>query len=365
MRPGSGIIALVLAALFLPEATLSLPRFASRTAAKCQSCHVNPSGGGMRTPFGVTYGRDELPVPTWSEDLAIDDFSTQVTDVISVGADVRTLFFYQKTPSSSNNAFWQMQGDIYLNLRLAKKVSVYLDKGIYSGFEIFGLLNILPPNGHIKVGRFLPNYGLKNDDHTAFARQVTGFSPEGGRAELTGLEAAVAPGPLTIMGGVFNASDGFGAGTGSKKALLGRVDGMFKLDGEGSVGFGANVFRRESATGAKTTLLGGTGAFSYGQVTLFGEVTLVKTKSASASTTGVVSYAEVSWMVVQGLDLKFAYDFHDPDKDLKTGSRSRYSFGFEVFPISGVEVRPMYRLNKEEPTAVDNDEFHLLIHFYF
>jgi hypothetical protein len=58
------------------------------------------------------------------------------------------------------------------------------------------------------------------------------------------------------------------------------------------------------------------------------------------------------------------YDFYDPDLDVKTGSFSRYSFGFEFFPIAGVEVRPLYRINQEDPTDSTNDEFHLLLHFY-
>jgi hypothetical protein len=99
----------------------------------------------MRRIFGAAYGRDELPVPTWSEDFELEDFTTMLTSFLGVGADFRTLFFYQQIPDtgaaplpqSSNNAFFQMQGDLYLNFRIAKRVSIYLDKGLYSGFEIF------------------------------------------------------------------------------------------------------------------------------------------------------------------------------------------------------------------------------------
>ncbi|MEK9138846.1 MAG: hypothetical protein AAB393_17130, partial [Bacteroidota bacterium] len=182
--------------------TFALPRFASRTGAKCQSCHVNPSGGGMRQTFGVQYGRETLPVPTWSDEFDLEDFSTKLTDFISIGADFRTVYFYQQNPDTGTppksvkgaNAFWQMQGDVYVNYKLAKKVSIYLDKGIYSGFEIFGVLNILPGNGYIKVGKFVPNYGLKMDDHRIYTRQFTGFSTELGRPELTGAEVGFLPG---------------------------------------------------------------------------------------------------------------------------------------------------------------------------
>ncbi|HCV42321.1 MAG TPA: hypothetical protein DGH68_02470, partial [Bacteroidetes bacterium] len=202
------IAVLFLLGLLAALPAFALPRFAALTGAKCQSCHINPSGGGMRQAFGVQYGRETLPVPTWSEELGLDDFSTKLTDFVSIGADFRTLYFMQQNPDTGtppqsvkgSNAFWQMQGDIYMNFRLAKKVNIYLDKGLYSGFEIFGLLNILPGNGYVKVGKFTPNYGLKLDDHRAYVKTYTGFSAEAGRPELTGAEVGFQPGPFSITG---------------------------------------------------------------------------------------------------------------------------------------------------------------------
>lgn len=356
------------------QAALALPRFAAREGVKCQSCHVNPSGGGMRQAFGQQYGRETLPVPTWSTEWDLDDFSTRLTEVVSVGADFRTLYFIQQIPdtagggtgssSKSSNAFWQMQGDVYINFRLSRKVNIYLDKGLYSGFEIFGLLNVLPGNGYIKLGKFVPNYGTKLDDHKAFIREMTGFSAERGRPELTGGEIGFNAGPATIMGGVFNASDGFGAGTQNSKAILGRIDGMFKLGDGMHLGLGANVFTKEMAGSNRMTLFGGMGSFSINNFTVFGEVDWIKNKIAGKTTTGLVSLIEAGYVVTPGVDLKFMYEFFDPNIDVKAGAISRYSFGMEFFPLSGVEVRPLYRISSEDPVNISNNEFNLVIHFY-
>lgn len=359
----------VLLMLLAADVALSLPRFAARTGSACQSCHVNPSGGSMRQAFGAQYGREELPVPAWSDDVEIEDFTNLIANVLGVGADFRTLFFTRQVPDSSgnaattDNAFWQMQGDLYLNFRVTKKVQLYLKKGLYSGFEVFGLLHVLPERGHLKIGKFVPAYGMKTDDHTAFIRTYTGFSPAAGRPELTGLEAGIAPGPANIIAGLFNAADGFGGGT-SKKALLLRAEGMFRLGSGSFLGVGGNVFRKELQTGATSTLYGGFGSLSLGDFTLLGELDLYRTAGSSASVTGILVYGEANYVVTPGVDLKVAYDFYDPDKDLKTGSISRYSFGFEFFPVSGVEVRPMYRVIVEEPKDVANNELHILFHIY-
>lgn len=370
----------------LSSTALSLPRFAARTGAKCQSCHINPSGGKMRQAFGVRYGREELPVPTWSQEFEMEDVSNLIGNVLGIGADMRTLYYTQH----GNNAFFMMQGDLYVNLRLAKKISLFMDKGLNSSYELFGLLSILPANGYIKLGRFLPDYGTKLDDHTTFIRTYTGFSAELGRPELTGAEAAVSPGPFTITGGIYNTTEALAGSGSNKKAFLGRVEGMFGLADHVNLSLGANYFGNGTLSSAVTsraasdvgvnvtapgtagenTLMGGFGSFSYHDLTLFGEVDYMQTKSSGVTTKGLITYLEADYPVVAGVDLKVAYDFYDPDKEVKSGSISRYSAGLEFFPISGVEVRPVYRWLKTQNALGSQGsdswtEFHLLFHFYF
>jgi len=351
---------------------LALPRFAARTGAKCQSCHVDPSGGAMRQAFGLQYGREKLPVPDWSSDFELEDFTNVITNFLGVGADFRTLYFYQESPDSSVsnvNSFWQMQGDLYLNFHLAKKVNVFLKKGLYSGFEAYGLLHILPAKGHIKIGKFIPNFGTKIDDHTAYIRSYTGFGfpAQGGRPELTGAEVGIAPGQFSVVGGMYNATDGFAGSGGSKKAFLGRAEGMFELGEQLYLGAGGDIFTKEDNVGVKTTLYGGFGSFSYRNLTLSGEGDFIRTVDGAGETvTGIVGYLEGNFLITPGMDVKVAYDFYDPDKDQATGAYSRISFGFEFFPIAGVEVRPLYRLTTkmEDPANVRSSEFDLQLHFY-
>jgi len=357
------ILGSAMVAFIMSDAAMALPRFASRTAWKCQACHVNPSGGGMRQVGGVRYGREDLPVPTWSEELGLEDFSTQLSDFVSVGADVRTLFFYMEDPTLAQNAFFQMQGDVYMNFKLAKKVNIYLDKGLYTGFEIFGLVTVLPGNGFVKVGKFTPNFGTKVDDHRTYIREFTGLSPETGNPYLTGAEVGFSPGLVTFTGGIFNTSDARGAATGNDKSFLGRAEGIFGLTEEVSVGIGGNILYKNQQ-GGKANFMGGFGSFSYQDFTLMGEVDLLKTDLSGVKTDAVIIYAEADYMLTSGVDLKVIYDFYDQDLDLKTGSFSRYSFGLELFPVTGVEVRPLYRILKEEPTETSNNELHVLVHFY-
>jgi hypothetical protein len=131
-----------------------------------------------------------------------------------------------------------------------------------------------------------------------------------------------------------------------------------------NLGLGGNVFATKTTLGGKETLYGGFGSCSIGKLTVFGELDYIRTSDAAAPTTGLVSYVEADYPVIQGIDLKLAYDFYDPDINVTSGSTSRYTVGLEFFPIQGVEVRPLYRFVRETPTESKNDEFDVVIHFY-
>jgi hypothetical protein len=363
------LLTLAAAALFAASPALSLPKFASRTGLKCQSCHVDPSGGEMRHTFGVQYGREQLPVPEWSKESDVTDFSNIVTNILGVGADFRSIYYSRKlTDSTRADGFFQMQGDLYVNLHVAQKVFLYLNlnKGVSSGFDAFALMNVLPASGHLKIGRFIPDYGTNLDDHTAYVRQYTKLSPEFDVVERTGAEAAVSPGAFTILGGIYNADEGGGIPSTNNKAVLGRAEGMFKLSEKMSLGLGGNVFSSKNGIpGVSTTYYGGFGSFSAGNFTLLGEADWIRTSPASVTTTALATYAEADYVVTPGVDLKLSYDFYDQDVNFQTGSKSRYSIGVEFFPVSGVEIRPVYRIVKQQhPDVGSLSEFDLMLHIY-
>jgi hypothetical protein len=97
-------------------------------------------------------------------------------------------------------------------------------------------------------------------------------------------------------------------GLGNNKALLGRVEGMFKASEGLNIGIGGNVFTKKNAAGLKTTLYGGFGSLSYENLTLLGEADLIENKSAATKVTGIVTFVELDYVVTSGLDIKVGYD---------------------------------------------------------
>lgn len=357
------------------ESVQALPRFAVRTNAKCQSCHINPTGAGMRNFYGSTsYGREALPIKSWQQEFALDEFSTQLTDFLSYGLDFRFLYFYQKkdNPDATRSSFFPMQMDVYFNMRISKKVNVYVNPafGPYPRYEVFGNLAVLPLEGYVKAGRFSPPYGLRIDDHNVYVREKTPLRNNLGQG--AGVELGFNPGPLILLASVMNTgADRFT----SPKTIIGKTEGRFKIESL-NVLLGVSSFNRP---GDRVNLLGAYGLVAWdGNATLMGAAEYIRGNSTELSLDGerggsngarndlkqLAVTVEADYVISQGIDIKFIYDFFDPDTKLKTGAATRYSVGLEFFPISGVEVRPLYRYTNDTVLNRKTNDVQVMLHFY-
>ena len=63
------------------------PYLALLEGYKCNVCHVNPTGGGLRNDFGTTYAKVLLPEQT--VDAAFDKWTGKIGDIVRVGGDLR------------------------------------------------------------------------------------------------------------------------------------------------------------------------------------------------------------------------------------------------------------------------------------
>ncbi|HTX19644.1 MAG TPA: hypothetical protein VMG34_13395 [Bacteroidota bacterium] len=394
MKTSGILFFLVCLLVFTTAPVRALPRFASRVGARCEACHVNPSGGGMRNTFGSTYGREELPIHTYKmvqdtgedgkptltkEDVTnIDDYSTAITPNLSYGGDFRSLIFYEQNTKGSS--LFQMQGDLYLDYRLNRQFIVFVDKELYSGFQLFGLARVLPLGGYLKVGQFVPAYGTKIDDHNAFIRggpyfptnpAIAGYRQGlifGERAEQTGVEVGVAPSIFSLQAGLFDGApfSGLNATGATKfKSFSFRGDATIQSEHINVIG-GVSFYNDPNPDPTeKATIYGAFGSVTVlRELTLNGELDYLKTPYSGTDVTGYMTFTELNYRVADGVDLKLGYDFYDPDKNLKTGSSTRITVGAEFFLMSGVEVRPLYRINREQPVEINNNEFDLMFHFY-
>ena len=379
-----------LAAVFITgtQQSHSLPRFALMAGAKCSSCHVNPTGGQMRTEYGLAFSTDKVPIEAWRD--SDFTFSGKVSDNISIGGEYRSQFIYDGL--SKTTAFQAMTTSVYGAATIGKKIVFYfkqdLINGTYNGLsngtdpfngtEAFVLARILPSGGYIKGGSFMPNYGWRIDDHTSYTRGGDlGYTGAGSQAGLLfvpnykdiGVEVGAYIENLFVTAGLFN-------GTGHRYPIDFSDKKAYAVKVEYSGGISSlNFILGASAYGFRAFSMGGVSAgFGTGDVTILGEIDWTKNYMVGPANPGgnlSAAFAEIDFRAIQGVWIIGKFDMVDPvegvaDDDASpfTNTVKRLTLGFEIFPFSFVDLRPQYRIVMETP-GISNDVALVQMHAWF
>ncbi len=345
----------------------ALPRYAATYGQSCTLCHENPSGGGLRTLYASQYLiPEEIAArgwPTAEEDGYLGEHSPEISPNITVGVDLRTLSYQQEGGAGSSFA---MQGDMYVNLQLSSTASAYVEQGFNSSGEVFGLLRNLPLDGHLKAGRFIPDYGWRFADHQMFTRRYL-MSAAGSESPAflydSGFEVGASPGPLEFSASVLSGQQSHGDNYAGRALVRQEVGGL-------RLGAGGSVWRHNDPEGYKRAV-GGFWYASAGPITWLGEYDETNRPDGTdnAWRLGNLMAQELTINWARGWDGRFTYSFQDPNRAEKTGSRHRYGAGAAYMP------RPYFALqlmgnywDLEEGADVVGSSYYeaeLMIHFFY
>lgn len=331
-----------MASLVVQGATASqagaLPRYAARYEQTCALCHVNPSGGGLRTSYAsrklvpeeIAWKRGALP--------SLEDLAPDVAGYVRFGTDLREVYLGADVPESHNN-FFQMQADLYVAFQPEANATIYLDRGETGNYEMFGLFYPWPAV-YVKAGRFVPSYGWRFDDHTMFVRAELGFMPPANSD--VGLEAGFARGGFDLQVGVVNGNRGGLLDSDTKVA--GVANGVYRRRlGPMGAAVGASAYHQPGEA-RDLDQFGLYGSVTWSRLTWLGEADRFETRAAGEPmVSGFVASHEVTWLVRQGLEVKGTYDFYDPDRYRESGAKSRWGGGFFVMPRSWATAEVIVR----------------------
>ncbi|HEU4724864.1 MAG TPA: hypothetical protein VFU59_06145, partial [Candidatus Eisenbacteria bacterium] len=129
----------------------ALPRYTARYEQKCALCHVNPTGGGLRSSYAAQKLVPEEIAWLRSKPEALAEIETKISKQILIGADFRTLYVGGNIEEAHLN-FFQMQSDLYVAFQPDPRVTLYYDRAPSGSFETFAL-GYLRPSLYLKVGR--------------------------------------------------------------------------------------------------------------------------------------------------------------------------------------------------------------------
>ena len=360
--------------LFILNLSFALPRFAIQNGASCIACHVNPTGSGLRNDYGTNVvALEELPLERWL-DKGNEDWDGYISDHLQIGGDFRLQGVqYNETDSTRKSAFFPMQADIYSYLKLNNNAGLFTKIGVRGrsslSTEYWALLSNLPQNAWLRIGRTLPNYGLRVDDHTSFIRGGN-FSRTLLDLDKEGLIFGPYLNPPSIlelgvpMFGGLQWTSSIGTGIVKSNEELNNLTTQFNYTGNinDNISYmGGFSYMQEN----NFSMLGISGGLSFGDFTYTFEAD--QAENWIEGNTSLALYDEIVWEIIQGIHLMGKYDYFDPKTDWQTGSISRYTFGAEIYPLNIMEIKLQLRMNQIdlENAVTPDPEYLIQTHFWF
>lgn len=323
----------VLLVLALPLSAQAEPRFSAHTGQYCSSCHINPTGGGPRSPNGKIYASQYFqPVSIVEHEEALYDDADPMknwdfqidTRFLTLAAEKGVATFFPMQTSFYGILHLQPgnkgKASFILNLNKPGRNSTF---GVEEAYAFYSRSNGL----YVKAGKFDITYGLNHPEHTTYVRRNLGFDFN---SQDTGVEIGMVNeqkwfSHLALTNG--NMQTGLNTDlfdTNDQKAVLFKLGGWDKL----WHGFGGlNIYSSKNSLNT-ITRYGGYGGGSIGKKSqLLGEVDYGtnKTLSTGAKTNLLASYLELTHRFSKRLHLTTSFEYFDPDTDVKKTALKRIS----------------------------------------
>jgi len=411
LRRGSivGIAAVVIAGASLGRVAVAEPYLAVRTGYKCSQCHFNPTGGGKRNRFGNIYAQAEMPNEVVSAG-EIDRFlglgtpkpegegeregegdgsllenlrprstfySGYLMEFLSVGGDFRVSdrWVFHGARDKTSNSFEMTEGDLYASVEVFEgALAVYVDERVAPGGaaarEAFGILRG-PWTSYLKAGRIMLPYGLRLQDDAAFIREVTGFNFG---VQDVGVEAGIEPGPFSVSLAASNGTQGT-SDDNKDKQITGMASFIRRYWRLGAQGAWNNT------PAAKRIAVGGFGGINLGFIgllgldwsrfSLLGEADHITDElealAREPTVRQVLLYGAVDYQACRGVNLRFSYDYADPDTSRTEDSFIRLSTGIEYTVTQFVQLRAFFRFRDDTKDSPRDDEgvLEFELHLFF
>lgn len=370
--------------LLAPASTIALPQFSLLTGNKCLNCHVNAQGAGLRGELGWYMSKDIKLFSAHSVGLSFlesAESNSILNGNLTFGLDMR--FQTTRSPRSDDakRAYFPMQWAMHAAYQPSQWLTFegMIELGafarqlgnrptLYPGQQGWNASVLIQPSyelPQLRIGHFQPNIGIRYDDHTILARQVTGpasiplippnFAEFGAELNYDGLQW------LTLSVGAYLPKSLAQMTTNNNEPLLKHVmpDASFSelLKSPSTLArivfwprtddhvfnsyLGASVLNNQTFT--LTNVFAGLGLTD--RLSLMGEYAMSGVKDGRQTRNYSV---ELMWQSLVGLLPFVRYEHGKTIISVPGGTKELYnkqiSLGAQIFPLPFVEIRPEYRI---------------------
>jgi hypothetical protein len=338
------------------------PYLAVREGFQCAQCHVDPTGGGLRSPAGIIYGQQQLPA---RQVRPADSLWTgAIGTMLQLGGDLRGSASFTDAPKVDSTSEFEVDDfRLYANVSLLpQRLDLYVDERLAPGgaSNQQAFLKYTTADGvwYAKAGQFYLPYGWRLEDDGAFIRQVTGVnfdSPD--RGVEVGWQRSRWSAQLSFSNGAAG-----GVETDNGKQVNGRLEYLRAIWRAG-----ASASYNDSDAGDRS--LGGLFCgLRTGPVTWLGEADyIVDEGTPTGRREEWVGLLEANWLFRKGQNLKLTAEFFDPDRDVNEDEQNRFSLVWEFTPMEFIQLRAGARAYDGIPqnSLQNRTEAFLELHGYF
>jgi hypothetical protein len=305
---------------------------------KCSQCHSNPTGGGLRNVFGNNFAQTSMAAKRLGAEQ--DIWTGQVSKWLAVGGNARANYSWLDVPNQDETSeFETEEARAYLEFSaIPGRLSVYLDQRLAPGnsenMEAHARFWIREGLLYVKAGRMYLPFGYRFEDDNTFVRQLSGINMQ---APDEGVEVGVESGNWSAQLALSNGAGGADE-TDNGKQVTTRLEFV-----QSRWRAGASLLFNDADAGQRKGA-GVFGAFNAGPVTLLAEVDFIDDEGIGGGTELLATLVEADWALAQGHNLKFAYEWFEPNEDVDEDEQTRSSLLYEWTPIQFLQLRAGVRV---------------------
>jgi hypothetical protein len=310
------------------------PYLAVQMGLKCTQCHVNPTGGGLRTVYGDIFAQTALPA--MHLDTGTDTWTGNLNSFLRVGGDLRTEALATEVPGSKTiSQFSLEQVRTYVEAQvIPERLLVYVDEQVAPGGalnrEAYVLYWSAGHDWYVKAGQMYLPFGWRLQDQSAFILQASGINMT---TPDQGVEFGWLKGHWDAQLDVTNGTAG------------GPVDDSRKQFSS-QLSFVESVWRAGVAANYNDKLGGSRGTYGIfgglrtGPISWLAQAEVIEDKSEGFGLgRSAATLLEGNWLITRGNNLKITAEYLDPDRSVGNNGQTRWSAVYELTPIQFVQLR--------------------------
>ena len=358
---------------YYAESTLPMFRAAHRGYKDRDRLTGDPGGARVHRTPELAWGS---PVGERAEMAYIDRryFGLNADPLLQVGVDARLAAWV----SSGSATVFPMQLDTHAAVHPLPHLTVHTTAGVLAKAKGVGatleretvfavkdaaiMVHQLPGMFYGRVGRFVPAFGTRLADHTSYVRREFELDLGSQHSRVVGAEVGLSPNYPYAQLSVFRPNQ---ADLLDERDPFNDLDAPWLgVDGWGmaantgwrdfiySVGASYMMKRRELMEGGDTESGSIHGALNLWAIddsiplTWLAEFALGRRQRqlSGLSTLHNAAFVELDWLALNGLNIRFKYDFVDPDIEVSDDHVNRIGAGFDFHPVPNVTLTGQARM---------------------